>query len=218
MDLRFITTFALVAGLPIAAIVLISQLLAKTKTALQNQIDELSKTKKSLETALFELEKKTSEISILYESAARGVFPLSQFVSRLAETTRTAVVEILAYEKGEEKSLAAFGYPAPEIPPAATLEIPLLQTGQKIGLLRLLCYVRKEFSADEKRMVSIIADRLTHELVHQKMESQRRDLEQKLRDKVAELEEFNKLAVGRELKMIEQEKEIEELKRRPGAT
>jgi hypothetical protein len=197
----------------------IASSLTKGKKVLREQVEKLNGLRKHLETALGELGKKTSEISILYEFTARSVFPLDQFVSRLAEVVRAAIVEILLYEDGKTKTAAAFGYPAPDVPPTATLEVPLLHEGQKLGMLKFTCFVRKEFSEDEKRMANIIAERLAFEIAHLRGETQRLKLEKQLKEKLKELEEFHDLTVGRELKMIELEKEIDallkELRREP---
>jgi nitrate/nitrite-specific signal transduction histidine kinase len=48
------------------------------------------------------------------------------------------------------------------------------------------------------------------------LDSQVREKTKKLQEKVEELERFNKLVIGRELKMLELKKEIEELKKESG--
>jgi len=186
--------------------------LTKGKEALRQRIVELNGVRKHLEKALGELGAKTSEISILYEFSTRSVLPLDQFVSRLAEVMRVAVVEVILYQNGEEKVAAAYGYPTPTIPPTAFLKIPLQHEGIKLGTLKLACFTRTSFSEDEKRVVGIIADRLASEIAHLREETKRLALEKQLKDKVKELEDFHNLAVGRELKMMEMEKEIETLK------
>jgi len=190
----------------------LAQYLIKGKEALRQRIVELNGVRKHLEKALGELGAKTSEISILYEFSTRSVLPLDQFVSRLAEVMRVAVVEVILYQNGEEKVAAAYGYPTPTIPPTAFLKIPLQHGGIKLGTLKLACFTRTSFSEDEKRVVGIIADRLASEIAHLREETKRLALEKQLKDKVKELEDFHNLAVGRELKMMELEKEIETLK------
>ncbi|MCP4042639.1 MAG: PAS domain S-box protein [Gammaproteobacteria bacterium] len=59
-------------------------------------------------------------------------------------------------------------------------------------------------------------DEITGAVVSFEDITQRRQAEQELEEKVAELEEFNRLAVGRELKMVELKKEINVLLREQG--
>lgn len=189
----------------------ITVLLTKGKTTLKQQIAELNKIRKFLEGALSELDKKTTEISIFYEINARNVFPLEYFAERLSEIIGADTIEIQSIDNHNQiKTLIAHGFPAPESS-TTTLEIPLRFQGKNIGKIKLARFSKKEFNVDEKRILMVIAERLSEALEHQRMEEERCILEKQLKEKLKELESFHNLAVGRELKMIELEKEVNAL-------
>lgn len=187
-------------------------MLARGKRILVRQIVELKGARGELEKVLEETNKKASEISILYEISSREIYPLNLFISRLAEITMAETAEIIIIEKQKPKTLAAFGFPAPEIPPREVLVVPLLHNGEKIGELKLSRFkIKNMFSEDEKRILNITVDKITNAVVHERVEAQRRVLEQQLKQNLEELKEFHDVAVGNELRLIELEKEVNAL-------
>jgi methyl-accepting chemotaxis protein len=97
--------------------------------------------------------------------------------------------------------------------------ISLTQAVKKIGGGDLETKIQIE-SRDETGQLALVFNQMTEELKHyyddleQKIAERTKSLDQK----VKELEKFNELTIGRELKMIEMKKEIEELKKKAGGT
>lgn len=76
----------------------------------------------------------------------------------------------------------------------------------------------REALEESKNVLEIKVQARTRELrdLAESLEGQVKDRTKELREKVGELERFNKLAVGRELKMVELKKEIEKLRKELG--
>ncbi|MGB9613832.1 MAG: hypothetical protein ACPL4K_06665, partial [Candidatus Margulisiibacteriota bacterium] len=215
--LYFLLIFPTFALISIFLSVNIAQTLTKGRKSLEQRVVELNGVRRHLELALKELNIKTSEVSLLYEFATRAVYPLEQFAGRLAEAVQINAIEITILEEDVEK-ITTYGYPLPPTPFSfATLEIPLQHQQKILGKLKLIRFKGKEFSRDEKRILGIIADHLALEVAHTQAEEQRLKLENQLKGKIRDLETFHQLAVGRELKMMELEKEIGELRQKLSA-
>ena len=92
-----------------------------------------------------------------------------------------------------------------------TIELPKCQYDSEIYNVKIVKIMRgKAEEEEEERFVMVIIDDVTEQRKAQEEIKKARD---ELTEKVAELERFNRLAVGRELKMIELKKRIGELER-----
>lgn len=77
--------------------------------------------------------------------------------------------------------------------------------------------IRKELEESEKILkIKVKARTKQLEELAENLRKESSEKEKELKKKVKELERFNKLAIGRELKMIELKKEIEKLKEELG--
>ena len=91
----------------------------------------------------------------------------------------------------------------------SVINVPLVTEGEAIGLLN---FARKEpFTEFELKRFETIAGQLTSIIKRKQVENERKE-------NMRQLERFNRLSVGRELKMIELKKEINELLREAGRT
>jgi PAS domain S-box-containing protein len=84
----------------------------------------------------------------------------------------------------------------------------LFSSGELIGMLCAVYTSEAEPGENEKRMLEIIAAAIS-------IEEERRVIDEKLKDKMFDLERFNRFAVDRELKMIELKKRLAACGRKP---
>jgi len=93
-----------------------------------------------------------------------------------------------------------------------TIELPKCQYNSEIYNVKIVKITKKaeEEEEEEERFVMVIIDDVTEKV---KAEEKIKKARNELADKVAELERFSKVAVGRELKMVELKKRIKELER-----
>jgi PAS domain S-box-containing protein len=92
-----------------------------------------------------------------------------------------------------------------------TIELPKCQYNSEIYNVKIVKIAKK--AEEEERFVMVIIDDVTEKV---KAEEEIKKARDELVDKVAELERFSKVAVGRELKMVELKKRIVELERHLG--
>jgi PAS domain S-box-containing protein len=93
-----------------------------------------------------------------------------------------------------------------------TIELPKCQYNNEIYNVKIVKIMKgkAEEEEEEERFVMVIIDDVTEKV---KAEEEIKKARDELADKVAELERFSKVAVGRELKMVELKKRIGELER-----
>jgi PAS domain S-box-containing protein len=97
-----------------------------------------------------------------------------------------------------------------------TIELTKCQYNSEIYNVKIVKIAKKaeeEEEEEEERFVMVIIDDVTEKV---KAEEEIKKARDELVDKVAELERFSKVAVGRELKMVELKKRIVELERHLG--
>jgi hypothetical protein len=214
-DLNLLFYFLFVfPGFLIVATVIATDLagrLSRGKKDLRARIEELVATRKNLEQALAEVSKKSSELAILYEISSEGVFPLDKFAARLAEVLRANAVKIdLLDENNQATTVAEFGAAASH---GAEISVIMRHEENQLGVIQLArLSAELEFTEDERRMLSVIADKVAKTIIQERTQSAKDSLDKELTQKLNELKDFHDLAVGRELRMIELEKENQKLR------
>jgi PAS domain S-box-containing protein len=117
--------------------------------------------------------------------------------------------EILEKERISEKEMVFVTKEKKEIPVIISIARRIDEKGEFIGYFLSLFDISERKKIEEK-LDQKVAQK-TKEL-QEKVEELKK-IKKELEEKVAELEEFRRITVGRELKMIELKKEIEKLKR-----
>ena len=91
-------------------------------------------------------------------------------------------------------------------------ELTLISKDKKKILVDISVSVREDKKGNSIGYFASITDITEIKKFQESLEEQVKERTKELQDKIRELEKFNRLAVGRELKMIELKKEIEKLK------
>ena len=91
-------------------------------------------------------------------------------------------------------------------------ELTLISKDKKKILVDISVSVREDKKGNSIGYFASITDITEIKKFQESLEEQVKERTKELQDKIRELEKFNRLAVGRELKMIELKKEIERLK------
>ncbi len=94
---------------------------------------------------------------------------------------------------------------------ASAIALPLIVNGKTFGILNIYAVEPDAFDVDEVEMLTRLAGDLEYGIVVLRVRAERVRMEEELKKRVKELEEFYDMAVGRELKMIELKREIGDL-------
>lgn len=177
---------------------------------------ELSLLEESLEKQIkqrtAELRESEERYRVIFEKAGDAIF-IETLDGKIIDVNSKAC-ELLGYSKEELTSLEVKDIVPPETREMLPRIVEQIKTGffhaETVNITKEGKAVPVDITAvlleikAAKRVVAFVRDI-----------SERKKAEDQLREKMKELEEFHDLAVGRELKMVELEKEIERLKGRP---
>lgn len=94
------------------------------------------------------------------------------------------------------------------------VSIPIRVRKRMLGVLDLVSFTLKTFSREEVALLESIADQIGVAVENASLYENLKQANLELERKLKELEEFYEIAVGRELRMIELKKEIEELRKK----
>lgn len=94
---------------------------------------------------------------------------------------------------------------------ASSIAFPLVYQEKRVGALNIYAREPDAFDEEEVRLLGELASDLTYGIVSLHTAVERKRAEEKLKKRLEELEIFHKATVGRELKMIELEKEVNSL-------
>jgi GAF domain-containing protein len=96
----------------------------------------------------------------------------------------------------------------------SVIQVPLVSKGERIGVLSLESCTPDIYSRRDLDLAQAIADQISTSLENVRLYEELKQANLELERKLKELEEFYEIAVGRELRMVELKKEIEELRKK----
>lgn len=165
-------------------------------------------------------EKKLCDVkSQQLNSVLQSIRKVNQLIVR--EKNRVVLFEktcqILTETRGYQRVwIAQAGEEAAKNGGVSSFSMPITAGDQTYGTINV--YSVNPGGADEEEidLLTEVAEDLGFALGALEEEAKRRGAEEELKERVKELEEFHDAVVGRELKMVGLEKEIEELKKKEG--
>lgn len=96
----------------------------------------------------------------------------------------------------------------------SVVSVPISIRDKVLGVLDLVSHTKRTFTEDEVELLKSIANQIGVALENANLYENLKQTNLELQKRLKELEEFSDIAVGRELRMMELKKEIEELRKK----
>lgn len=96
----------------------------------------------------------------------------------------------------------------------SVVSVPISIRDKVLGVLDLVSHTKRTFTEDEVELLKSIANQIGVALENASLYENLKQANLELQKRLKELEEFSDIAVGRELRMMELKKEIEELRKK----